>query len=85
MRPSLGRIVHVRLWRMGAPRLINGSDVHPAIVTAVHGSGVRPLINARVIADSEITPPWETSIPHEDEVPDGYPGSVWFWPPRQEG
>lgn len=82
---SVGRIVLVRLREAGRPRLYNGSDEHPAIVTAVHTDGItdRPLINARVLVDGhEVL--WRTSVPHEREANAGYGGDTWRWPPRSE-
>ena len=81
MAPTTGRTVLVQLKEMGEPRVINGSDEHPAIVTAVHGE---TLINARVLQDSSEVPLWETSIPRADTAGEGYGGSTWRWPPRQE-
>ena len=81
MAPTIGRTVLVRLKQMGEARVINGSDEHPAIVTSVHGQN---LINARVLQDNGEVPIWETSIPRADLAGEGYSGSTWRWPPRQE-
>ena len=81
MAPTIGRIVLVKLRDPNGPVLINGSDEHPAIVTAVHSE---TMINARVLQDSSEVPLWETSIPHADTAGEGYGGSTWRWPPRQE-
>ena len=81
MAPSIGRIVLVKLKEMGEPRVINGSDEHPAIVTAVHSE---TMINARVLQDDSATPIWETSILRADIAGEGYSSSTWRWPPRQE-
>lgn len=81
MAPTIGRTVLVLLKQMGEPRIINGSDEHPAIVSAVHGE---TMINARVFQDNGETPIWETSIPHVDTAGEGYTGSTWRWPPRED-
>jgi len=80
MSPSLGRIVLVKLRSMGEPVFYNGSDEHPAIVTAVHSA---TMINARIFVDGNEPPLWQTSIPFEESA-EGYSGSTWRWPPRIE-
>jgi hypothetical protein len=79
MAPTLGRIVLVTLHE---GMEINGSRVHPAIVTAVHSE---TMINARVMTDGPDNPPWVTSIPRADsESAVHFGGAVWSWPPRVE-
>jgi hypothetical protein len=82
MKPSIGRIVLVKLMDMdmGMPRIINGTNEHPAIVTAVHPD---TMINARVLQDSDAMPIWATSISRELEGRDNN-GTTWRWPPRVE-
>jgi len=81
MAPTIGRIVLVQLRDMGAPRVINRTDEHPAIVSAAHSE---TMINARVFQDNDDMPIWLTSIPRADAAGDGYSGSTWRWPPRAE-
>lgn len=80
---SVGRIVLVNLRSMGEPQRYNGSDEHPAIITAVFG-GENDLVNVRVFVDGETNPLWQPSIPREDVAGSGYGGSTWRWPPRLE-
>jgi len=76
--PTKGRIVHVQFMD---GTTFNGSDTHPAVVTAAHGW---PYINCRVLVDGDDNPLWVTSIPHKDSVQSGYrPHAVWLWPPRE--
>jgi len=77
---TVGRIVLVRLREAGRPRLYNGSDEHPAIVTAVHGG---LMINVRVFVDGHDVL-WLTSVPHRGQAGPGYGGATWRWPPRAE-
>lgn len=72
-----GRIVLVTIREMGKPKLYNGADEHPAIVTAVHSGG---FVNARVFVDGGENPLWLTSVPHRDDAGEGYGGSIWRWP-----
>lgn len=78
--PTIGRIVLVQLKEAGKPLVVNGSDEHPAIVTAVHGN---LMINCRVLQDGPGEPLWQTSVPSAGMVDEGYLGSTWRWPPRE--
>lgn len=81
MAPTRGRIVLVKLREMGTPKLYNGGDEHPAVVTAVHGNN---MVNVRVFVDGADNPLWVTSVPHEDDAA-GFGGATWRWPPRDDG
>lgn len=92
MQPTVGRIVHVLV----DPKVNNGSDVAPAVITRVwneHG------INVRVLRDGYPDPSeWMTSISlhasrealdeHIEAVKSANPGAEVsvrgaFWPPRE--
>jgi hypothetical protein len=82
-RPTIGRIVHVR-FRDG--QRFNGSDTHPAIVTAAFGDGDPAryqYINCRVFVDGHEPPMWLTSINRAELDEGGHTSPVWFWPPRE--
>ena len=80
MAPAIGDIVLVKLRDGGQARYINGSDEHPAIVTAVH---VEDIINARVLQDENAQPLWCSSIMRGD-IAEGYSGSTWRERPPRE-
>ena len=76
--PSLGRIVLVAV----DPAMNNGADVAPAIITRVWTG---TSINVRVLLDSDVVPPWRTSLTHAETL-DGLDAPIrhsrWTWPPR---
>lgn len=75
--PTTGRIVHVK--RADGALLPNSATVAPAMVVSAHGG---LSVNLRVFYDDSATPAWETSVMHESELDEPFPGLVWFWPPR---
>ena len=78
MTPTIGRIFLVQFH----DRKFNGSDTHPAIVTAAHNE---EYINARVLVDGTEVP-WVTSVLRKDlAVRSEPPQDVWYWPPREAG
>lgn len=55
----------------------NGSTEHAALITAVHGAGPNPLINAKVFPDGGAM--YNTfSVYHRDDRPEDYEGPTWY-------
>lgn len=95
MKPTIGRIVHVRVY----PGHNNGGEVAPAVITRVNSDG---SINLRLLYDAPPAPPeesrreWMTSVTlfedrealeaHRAAIHASGPGkhtvSAAFWPPR---
>lgn len=76
MKPSVGRIVHVKLSAQCAHDIGGNAregDIAPAIVTAAF---TEICINARILGDGPGAPLWATSL----VMGDG-PGQ-WLWPER---
>jgi hypothetical protein len=74
-KPSLGRIVHVRV----DPTQNNGSDIAPAVITRVWNDN---MVNLRVLFDAFTTPFWMTSVRLVDDEPAADVTHVAWWPPR---
>lgn len=74
MKPSLGRTV---LFRLDAQEPdINGSRIHPAVITRVHGPS---CVNLKVLTDGP-EDLWRTSVTFLQE--DNGEDFVCFFPPR---
>lgn len=72
-KPSVGRIVHYRLCEQEPT--INGTDVHPAIITRVWSD---TCVNLTVFPDAA-EPFFKTSVLLCEGRGEK---SRWFWPPR---
>lgn len=72
--PTVGRIVLVAV----DPKINNGSDRAPAIITRVWGD---ICVNLRVIVDGPGEMPWRTSSTLCEPEDLGDQTSKWAWPP----
>lgn len=92
MKPAVGRIVHT----FADPKLNNGAEIAPAIITRVWEGREPPYVNIRVVHDGSAAPYWKTSVhvyPDEQAARDAAGSSISgessggglhaaFWPPR---